>query len=93
MRPKTIYVYKDYGNKEYGTFVFDTSKDLMKELSERRVYCKKCGHSVFMNYKTHELICSHCGIKIKKEGKLLFKDRMRELLNEEKNDDKRGFEH
>lgn len=84
MRPKTIYVYKDFGNKERGTYLFDTSQEFLRQLGERRIYCKNCRHSVVMDYKTQETICSHCNHKIKKEGKILFKDKMRVLLNEEK---------
>lgn len=89
MRPKTIYVYKDFGNDEKSSFLLNASPDFLNKLDERRIYCKKCGHSMYMNYKVHELICSHCGCKVKKEGKIFFKDKMRELLNEEIYNDKR----
>ena len=90
MKPKTIYTYKDYGTKEKGTFVFNTSKGFLDELSERRIYCKNCGHTLIMTYKRNEDICSYCGYKVKKEGKLLFKDKMRVLLNEGGKDEKRN---
>ena len=81
MRPRTIYVYKDYGNNPCGDLTFNTTKEFLQQLDERRVYCKHCGHTLFMSYKIQEMICSHCGHKVKKEGKILFKDKMRVLLN------------
>lgn len=85
MRPRTIYTYKDYGIRPYQNLTFNTTEEFLKQLDERRVYCQNCGHTLFMDYKTQELICSYCGHKVKKQGKILFKDKMRVLLNEEKN--------
>ena len=76
--------YCDYGIDKFENLIFNTSEDFIKKLDERKVYCKHCGHPMYMHFRQEETICSYCNHKIKKEGKILFKDKMRVLLNEEK---------
>lgn len=79
-------IYKSFGDCYKVGFVFNTDMNLVRKLNERKVYCKHCGHSMIINFRCDSCICSFCGHRVKKEGKLLFQDKMRTLLNDKENE-------
>lgn len=78
--------YSEYGVELFDNLVFNTSKEFIQKLEERKIYCKNCGHPMYMHFRQNEAICNYCQHKVKKEGKILFKDKMRVLLNEERHE-------
>jgi len=52
-------------------------------MEECRYYCS-CGHSVIIPYWQDEKICSWCKHKVRKDDKRYFRDKMRQIMNEER---------